>query len=1173
MPKNLSNPFSTGGGGPNFETQIQASFATLMLAGGFSPCLDCVPISKIQLQGRIDGYHTDDLIIHASNEQKLLGQIKHSISLTNGSGLFEEVLDASWHDFCNSRLFKQDRDALALITGPLSATDIDNVRVILEWARSVKSAQKFIERITTAKFSSQDKIDKLNVFRHHLDKAKGSAVSDEELHGFLRHFHLLGYDLDLRQGVMHALMHSIIGSRSGVQPDAVFAQIVQEIAYINQNAGECTVADFPEAIRKAFESPATQVMPAALTAVLPPTTATHWNTAQYANSLAIACLAGSWNEGSQADIAVIRSLLDVDFNAWQADMRAVLKIDGSPLKMRDGVWTVQNRFDLWEKIGPSIFDAHVDRFARACLEVLREVDPALEMPKEDRFAALIHGKAIPHSGGMRKAFSETLALLGTKHSFLINCSREKAASTAAVVTRDLFEEADWRLWASLNYLLPSIAEAAPEQFLIALERDLQRTPSPFSTVFGQEGNGITGRSYMAGILWALESLCWHRDYLIRSVTCLGGLADIDPGGNWGNRPANSLTTLFLPWMPQTLAPTEKRRVAVKTLLREHPDAAWALLLSLLPNRVTSSSHTHKPNWLCDIPPNTGEGVSTREYWEESGFYSSLLIEAAAGSISRIQEVASHLDELRGPTFEKGLALMTSSAVTGASDDDRTAIWTALVDIVRKHRRFADAKWSMPADILANVERVTDELRPKSLHLQYRQLFCGKDWDLYERNGDWRQQEFMLAERRQRAIQEILASGGLEAAIAFSESVEAPGQVGYALGLIAEDHTDTSILPAMLTADTTQHRAFAAGYVLGRFKRGGWQWVDELLDRGWTPDQCTSLLITLPCTKEAWSRAEARIPNDGGAYWTQVQANVYQAQSDLDHAIKRFLQFGRPWTAIDGLSRQIREGQPIDVRMATQAMLDGLSGAERNRMQAYEATEVIKWLQSSQDADQKDLFKIEWNYLPLLTQDGNPEPRTLINTLLTTPSFFIELLSAVFRREDEPPRDSEPTEQERSIASSAYRLLDHWNIPPGVPFGEPFSPEGLAKWVAEALALAAERGRLTLAKQYIGKVLFHAPPDPSGIPIHEAAATILNDAQHEHIRRGYYLECLNSRGVVTIDPKAAPELTLAKEYRDKAEAVENAGFQRLASTMRDIAANYEREARRIQAEHATEAGEA
>lgn len=37
--KELSNPFSSGGGGVIFETHVQAAFAVLMLAGGYAPCL------------------------------------------------------------------------------------------------------------------------------------------------------------------------------------------------------------------------------------------------------------------------------------------------------------------------------------------------------------------------------------------------------------------------------------------------------------------------------------------------------------------------------------------------------------------------------------------------------------------------------------------------------------------------------------------------------------------------------------------------------------------------------------------------------------------------------------------------------------------------------------------------------------------------------------------------------------------------------------------------------------------------------------------------------------------------------------------------------------------------------------------------------------------------------
>ena len=68
--KNLSNPFSTGGGGVHFEANVQASFVALMLTGGHAPCLPCWPITEIKLQGKIDGFDTDDLVVFVNNETK-----------------------------------------------------------------------------------------------------------------------------------------------------------------------------------------------------------------------------------------------------------------------------------------------------------------------------------------------------------------------------------------------------------------------------------------------------------------------------------------------------------------------------------------------------------------------------------------------------------------------------------------------------------------------------------------------------------------------------------------------------------------------------------------------------------------------------------------------------------------------------------------------------------------------------------------------------------------------------------------------------------------------------------------------------------------------------------------------------------------------------------------------
>ena len=52
----------------------------------------------------------------------------------------------------------------------------------------------------------------------------------------------------------------------------------------------------------------------------------------------------------------------------------------------------------------------------------------------------------------------------------------------------------------------------------------------------------------------------------------------------------------------------------------------------------------------------------------------------------------------------------------------------------------------------------------------------------------------------------------------------------------------------------------------------------------------------------------------------------------------------------------------------------------------------------------------------------------------------------------------------------------------------------------------------------------------------------------------------------VDPTGKPERELAEQWRKKAEDVENAGYQRFATTLRRLAEGYDREAERIVAEH-------
>ncbi len=178
--KQLSNPFSTGGGGTNFENQVQCAFVVLMLTGGAVPCLRPWPIKRIKLQGKYEGYNTDDFIAFVEeatggSKAKFLAHIKRSVAITEGDATFGQVIQAAWNDFENAECFDPRTDIIALITGPLSAHDVQNARIILERARHSENAAEFLKKISLAKFMGRGPT---NQTRRHGDDPKIDRTRD-----------------------------------------------------------------------------------------------------------------------------------------------------------------------------------------------------------------------------------------------------------------------------------------------------------------------------------------------------------------------------------------------------------------------------------------------------------------------------------------------------------------------------------------------------------------------------------------------------------------------------------------------------------------------------------------------------------------------------------------------------------------------------------------------------------------------------------------------------------------------------------------------------------------------------------------------------------------------------------------------------------------------------------
>ena len=996
-------------------------------------------------------------------------------------------------------------------------------------------------------------------------------VPRADLYSFLNHFHLLGYDLGNEVGVVLSLLHSHISQFNQRNPPRmIWSRVIDFVQTWNQDAGTITLEKLPEDLKEAFKRPTIAQIPEELTTTKPATAETVWNQHRHATDLALANLIGAWNEKNEADIAVLHKLIGEEYSSWVPKAREILLLSDSPLSLRNGLWKITGRASLWDLLGSHIFDQNLDAFKATVVTVLTERDPSFELSTEERYAANVYGKVLTHSPVLRKGLVEGVAILGSKPEALSNCSQDKPEETAVLTIREILTNADWVLWGSLNDLLPILAEAAPDEFLNAVENALSLSPCPFDKLFSQESDGITGSNYLTGLLWALEGLAWDETYLVRVCVILGELASHDPGGIWANRPDNSLSTILLPWFPQTIASIEKRKVAVQTLCKERPEIGWKLIISLLPNQHQISTGSHKPSWRNPIPDDWEEGATHQEYWAQVSFYAELAVSMADRDPLKLVELIDHFDDLPQPSFDKLLNVLSSETIASYPEDQRFLLWDRLREFTVKHRRFSDTKWALNDELLLAIEVVTDKLTPSTPLNLYQHLFSDRDIDLYEEDGNWEEQRKELAERRQNAVEEILRAGGIEAVIRFSEAVELTDQVGRSLGCIAEAAIDSVLLPEYLEVDNRKLLTFTSGYVWGRHYTRGWPWVDELDKVDWPDHQLGQFLSFLPFTNATWERVADWLDEAQDEYWSKTSINPYQTDGQLGIAIDKLIEHGRPYAAIDCLNRMRYTKQPIDVAQCIRALLAALSSAEPTyAMNSYRIVELIKFLQTSSEVSSDDLFRVEWAYLPLLDRHRGASPKLLESRLASAPEFFCEVIRLIFRSKKEGVVKKEPSEDLKAIATNAWQLLHKWQTPPGMQDDGSFDGAQFTHWLKCVKEICNETGHLEVALINIGEVLIYCPADVDGLWINRTVAEALNGRDAEKMRNGFRTGIFNSRGFHWVDPTGKPERELAEQSRQKAEEVENAGFQRLAVMLRELAESYDREAERIIAEHERE----
>lgn len=870
-----------------------------------------------------------------------------------------------------------------------------------------------------------------------------------------------------------------------------------------------------------------------------------WATPKELRKLVGPLCCGAWNHESAADTAVVAQVDGTsDYREIEDAIQDALMVDDAPLLRAGKLTTLSAPADIWQlSIDLRIVNKPLlDRFRAAVLEVLGELDPALELSPDKRAYAEIYDKRRRYSGWLRHGLAEILRLIAVNDDKLGYISGFSAQHFVNGILEDLPGLAtDHQMLASLDSLLPVLAEAAPGPFLAALETLTAGDGAKLSQIFEGSDDPMFGRTYYLGTLRALEMLAWDPTHLVRTTQVLARMAQLDPGGRLTNRPINSLIQIFLPWNPHTNAQALHRHRALAKLCERFPDIGWVLLSKLLPDSHSISHGTAQPEWR-EMSASKRPVPTYGSLDGDHDLVFRLARPQAELKADRWLELIKAAGESRNtPRFEELLDEIDARNSEFRRAGHDKALWDGLRGFIAKHVSFATANWAMPGDMVHRLQKSADALQPADLITLNRHLFSNT---LVERGTpDETFEERSNRSKRQRdaAVAEI-AKDGIDEILRLAREVNTVALI--APSLVSATSSKFCQEVVLATYDGDESFAWLASLVTAYgVSSFGLDWGKEIIGfaqaDGATPTQVAQLLKAWDDTRALFDYVASMDPEIKDEYWKRRDVFVRTGDTELlDTGIATLSEYGRNIELIEFVGGRLNDtGTDLLVHVLAGALQEAMaSPGDIARLDRYWLGEILKALRDRSDVDRTALMGLEYNWLPAFHSYGDEQELALHTHLGESPEFFVEVLSDLYKADWEvqgAPNDGSSEvngDAERSSAEAAdgdgaadlqkrvkadiaYKVLDSWRRLPWLGEDGSIDYAAMHAWARSVLTLAGDKGRRDVAAMEIGKLLAYAPADKFDDvwPAREVRE-LIETLENEELEASLVIELFNKRGV-------------------------------------------------------------
>ena len=897
-----------------------------------------------------------------------------------------------------------------------------------------------------------------------------------------------------------------------------------------------------------------------------------------AKSLVPMVLIGAWHKATAADREVVSLFVEGKYKRIETQVAQLLRLDDTPIWSIGQYCGVTSKIDALFAISGSITSDDIENFFFIAEYVLSEKDPALDLPKSQRWAAGLYEKVRNHSRTLRNGICETLVLLSVHGNDLFrNRLNIRLDDQVSSLIRALLDPISFDKLLSQQEDLAQYAEAAPETFLKIIESDLETKNPVVFRLLEEVKNPLFEICTRTGLLQALECLAWK--HLGRSTTVLAKLSRTTIDDNIAQTPIASLYEIFRSWIPQTAASLDERIHSLKHLAEKFPEIGWKICMDQLNSGQQTATPTYRPRWRNDAT-GAGSVVSNGERRHFQRKALDIALEWNGHDKYSIADLVKRIPIFPSDDRSAVWKLVDNWAESETDDLAKAEIRKQIRICVFAHR----TNTTLNPKAIGRAKKSYDDMAPHSIAIRDAWIFSDYLIEFEVVRSQSRQRELFghksagIERIRAKLIFEIWTELGIDGITSLLNAGGVPTVVGRSAAVcFKKTAKGIDFLRSCLSVNgkiTNSMSDCIFGY-LSKMDDKLFTATFETIAKNASDDELLRFFNCAPFKYETWRMVDLCKELIRTGYWNHVIPQWRKFNDDeVAEIIDCLLQARRPDAAFYAVQYHLSQVETAHLkRLLTEFGTAIDEPSSQFQIDAYHIVNALKTLNRRDEVTQPEMVALEFMYLPYL-DNSDYGVLNLEHQIANAPIIFLHALALAFKRNDDR---TDPTElqiedptRRVSAARTAFQLLMRFSRIPGTGEGGKIDQERLLAWTKEARRLCAEYGRAKIGDQIIGQILSHAPEGEDGSWPCLSVCTVLENVASHDIGIGLSNGVHNRPGLRAreIGVGGARERELAKRFRNWSKQREFS-FPFASGVLISIASDYERTADYHDDEHSLE----